>query len=222
VSIGNVKIKNKKRSCKVLKDTPLHCKDPEAERKMMRLIDKAKKDGDSLGGISEVVAKNVPPGLGSYVHYDRRLDGIIAKNMFSIPSVKAVEIGNAFKNSLKMESKVHDEIFYSAKKGFYRKTNSAGGLEAGISNGEEIIVRLGVKPIPTLNKPLQSVNIKTKQKENAQKERSDVCVLPACGVIGESMLAFCITKVFLTKFGGDNLADIKSNYIFYMERIKNA
>jgi chorismate synthase len=221
ISIGNITIKETKRDFGEIEDTPLRCRDPEKEKEMIKIIDEAKNKGDSLGGISEVVAKGVCPGIGSYAHFDLRLDSSIASVMMSIPSVKAVEIGEGIENTKKYGSKVHDEILYSKAKGFYRLTNRAGGIEGGVSNGEDIVIRIHAKPIPTLSSPLRSVDIKTKKQTLAQKERADVCVVPAAGVIAEGMLAYVLSRTFLRKFGGDCMKDIKASYNLYIERVKN-
>lgn len=221
VAIGKINISERKRELIEIENTPLRCLDPDKEKEMVSLIDEARIKGDTLGGISEIVAAGVCPGLGSYAHYDKRLDAGIAQAMLSIPSVKGVEIGDAIDNSRRFGSEVHDEIFFNKNRSFYRETNRAGGIEGGISNGEDIIVRLVVKPIPTLGKPLHSVDISTKEERLAQKERADVCVLPAVGVIAESMLAFVIANALVEKFGGDCLDDIKSNYESYINRIAN-
>jgi len=220
IGIGNIVINKRIRKYSQLDNSPLRCMDPKKEKEMMKLIDRAKADGNSLGGLCEVVGTGICPGLGDYTHYDKRLDAKIGHAMLSIPSVKGVEIGPAFENARLFGSAVHDEIFYNKKKGFYRETNRAGGIEGGVSNGEDIIVRLAIKPIPTLGRPLHSVDILSRQEKFAQKERADVCVVPAVGVIGEAMLAFVITNVFLEKFGGDSLDEIKSNYRQYLSRIK--
>lgn len=203
-----------------LKESLLRCADKKAEKLMMKRIDKAGKAGDTLGGVFEIIVKNVPAGLGSYVHYDRRLDAMLAGAFMAIPSVKAVEIGVGFEASALEGSKVHDEIFYSGERGFYRNTNNAGGIEGGVSNGEDIVIRAGVKPIPTLMKPLSSVNMKTKKKEDASVQRSDVCVVPACGIIGEAVAAFEISKVLLEKFGSDNMRDIRTAFNNYKKEIR--
>ncbi len=221
IAIGEVKSTDMKIGNAELEDSPLRCRDQKKEKEMMKLIDKAKNRKDTIGGISEVIAKGICPGLGSYSHFDRRLDAKIAHAMLSIPSVKGIEIGSAFENSKKFGSDVHDEIFYNSKKGFFHMTNRAGGIEGGISNGEDIVIRLAIKPIPTLGKPLHSVDIITKEKRLAQKERADICVVPAVGVIAEAMLAFVIADAFLEKFGTDSMNDIKSNYNLYMKRIRN-
>jgi chorismate synthase len=221
ISVGKINSIEMNRKYEELDDTPLRCSDPVKEKQMMKLIDEAKSKKDTVGGITEVVAKGVCPGLGSYSQYDKKLDARIALAMLSIPSVKGIEIGEAFDNLKKFGSTVHDEIFYNTEKGFYRKTNRAGGIEGGISNGEDIIINLAIKPIPTLGKPLHSVDILTKEKRLAKKERSDICVVPAIGVIAEAMLAYIISCAFLEKFGNDNMDDIKSNYNLYINRIRN-
>ncbi len=222
ISIGKIRVKENRKSFEEIEDSPLRCADPKTEKEMIKLIDDAKKKGDSLGGVSEITALGVCPGIGSHVHFDRRLDSSIANVMMSIPSVKGVEIGEGIESSKKYGSKVHDEIFYSKEKGFYRSTNRAGGIEGGISNGEDIIARIYLKPIPTLSSPLKSADIISKKQTLAQKERADNCVVPAAGVIAEGMLAYVLNNAFLEKFGADAMKDIKSNYNSYIERIKNA
>ncbi|MGB3477776.1 MAG: chorismate synthase [bacterium] len=221
IAIGGITIHERKRKIDEMDNTPMRCMDPEKEKEMVKRIDEARNKRDSLGGTSEVIATGLCPGLGSYSHYDRRLDARIAHAMLSIPSVKGVEIGEAFENAKKFGSDVHDEIFYKNENGFYHKTNRAGGLEGGVSNGEDIVIHLAIKPIPTLGKPLHSVDIVTKSDRLAQKERADTCVVPAAGVIGEAMLAYVLSDAFCEKFGGDNLNDIGVNYKSYMERLKN-
>ncbi|MEJ2567774.1 MAG: chorismate synthase, partial [candidate division WOR-3 bacterium] len=221
ISIGKISIKKTLKSFDKIENSPLRCGDPDAEKKMIKIIDEAKKKGDSLGGVSEIIAQGVCTGIGSHVHFDRRLDACIASAMISIPAVKGMEIGEGIENAAKFGSKVQDEVFYSEKKGFYRSTNRAGGIEGGMSNGEEIVTRIYLKPIPTLYFPLKSVDIKTKEKTLAQKERADVCVVPAAGIIAESMLAYALSNAFIEKFGCDCLKDIKSNYKSYLKRIAN-
>ena len=171
-----------------------------SEKMIKKKIDEAGKSKDTLGGVFEIIIKGVPPGLGSYAHYDRRLDAGIAEAIMSIPAVKAVEIGNAIESSAMPGSKVHDEIFYSKEKGIYRKINNAGGIEGGMSNGEDIIARGYMKPISTLMDGLNTIDIDTKKQVKASTERSDVCAVPVAGVVGEAILAFVIAKVFLEKF----------------------
>ncbi len=222
ISIGQISINALTKSLDKIEDSPLRCTDPRSEKEMMKLIDEAKKKGDSIGGVSEIRALGVCSGLGSHANYDRRLSASIASAMMSIPTVKGIEIGEGIKNAENFGSKVQDEIFYSKENGFYRSTNRAGGIEGGISNGEDIIVRIYSKPIPTLSSPLKSVDIKTKKQTLAQKERADVCVVPAAGVIAESMMAYVLSNAFLDKFGGDAMTDIKAGYKSYMKRIGNA
>jgi len=193
----------------------------ESKDKMKEKIDNAKAKKDTLGGSFEVVIKGVPVGLGSYVHSDRRLDARLAAAIMSIPAIKAVEIGNAIESSKKLGSKVHDEIFYSKAKGIYRKTNNAGGIEGGISNGEDIIVRGYMKPISTLMKGLNTIDISTKEPSTSATERSDVCAVPAASLIGEAVCAFVIANALLEKFGGDSVLEIKRNYEGYLSSLKS-
>jgi len=174
---------------------------------------------DTLGGIFEVTAQGVPLGLGSYVQPDRRLDGKLSAGVISIPGIKAVEIGLGFGYADKFGSACHDAIYYNKNKGYFRKTNNAGGIEGGISNGETIVLRACMKPICTLMSPLDSVNIDTKRPSKAAVERSDICVVEAAGVIAESVSAYVLTDAFLEKFGSDALKDIKDNYKNYLKRI---
>ena len=199
----------------------VRCADPEVGKQMMSLIDRAKKDGDTLGGTVEVVAAGVPPGLGTHTQWDRRLDGRIAQAMMSIPSAKGVEIGEGVAGASDFGSAVHDGIYYDAEvRRFFRKTNRAGGLEAGISNGEDIRVRLHLKPIPTLRKPLPSADLRTKEAHEAAFERSDTCVVPAAGVVAEAMLALVLADAFLEKFGGDSVAETRANFDAYVESLR--
>jgi chorismate synthase len=188
--------------------------------KMKIIIDEARKRQDTVGGIFEVAVRNVIPGLGSYVQPDRRLDARFTQAIMSIPGIKAVEIGLGFGYADKFGSDVHDVICYSKAKGFYRKTNNAGGIEGGVSNGEDIILCACMKPISTLLAPLDSVNIKTKKKAKANIERSDICVVEAAGVIAEAVVAFELARAFLEKFGSDALRDIKVSYQNYLKRLK--
>lgn len=184
----------------------------------MEYIDKIKADGESVGGVVETIVTGVPAGLGSYVHYDRKLDANLAFAVMSVQAVKGVEIGMGFGVSQTHGSNVHDEIIYAG--GYHRITNNAGGIEGGMSNGEPISVSAAMKPIPTLYKPLNTVNIKDKSERKASVERSDVCAVPACSVVVEAAVAFEITKAFLDKFSGDCMADVKAYYDAYIERIK--
>ena len=200
--------------------------DAEAETEMKRAIDAAQSAGDTLGGIIEIHVTNVPPGLGSYVQWDRKLDGRLAHALMSIQAIKGVECGIGFEAARLPGSKVHDEIFFDADRaldamsGFYRQTNNAGGLEGGMSNGEEIIVRAAMKPIPTLYMPLRSVDLVTKEPFEAAVERSDTCAVAAAAVVAEAVVAIEIASAFLDKFGGDSLTEIRRNYAAYRVWLK--
>jgi len=189
------------------------------EKEWQKAIDQAKKEGETLGGVFEVVARGVPAGLGSFTQADLRLDGRLAQSLMSIPAVKGVEIGLGFGVANVPGSQVHDEIYYQKRKGFYRKTNRAGGLEGGVTNGEPIVLRAAVKPIATLRKPLTSVNLWTKKKALAHVERADVCAVEPAAVVGEAVVAFVLAQAFLEKFGGDSLEEIKDHYSSYQKRI---
>jgi chorismate synthase len=201
-------------------DSALQCADWEAERQMIELIDRAKANGDTLGGIFEVVASNVVVGLGSHVSWNEKLDGRIAQAFMSIQAVKAVEIGSGVENAQKLGSLVHDEITFE-NDNFKRTTNRAGGLEGGITNGEELRVRGYLKPISTLKKPLRSVDINSKKEDLAAFERSDVTAVPAAGVIGEAMLAIVLANSMREKFGGDSLAEMTANFEIYQNSLQN-
>jgi chorismate synthase len=202
-------------------ESSVRCADPDAEKRMKQMIDATQKSGDTLGGIVEVVASSVPPGLGSHIQWDCKLDGQIAQALMSIPSVKAVEIGNGVTGANKPGSAIHDEITYDPlTRQFHRSTNRAGGVEGGISNGADIRARVYVKPIPTLRKPLRSVDVLSKQATEASVERGDACVVPAAGVIAEAMLAFSLAKAFIEKFGGDSICEMESNYANYARLLK--
>ena len=200
--------------------TPLRCLDPQATQRMIRQIDACVKAGDTLGGIFEVIAEGLPPGLGSYVHYDRRLDVIVGRAMLSIHAVKAVEVGDGVLAASLPGSKVQDEIFYSRAKGFTRSSNRAGGFEGGMTTGQPIVVRGFLKPLSTLRKPLRSVEINTKRPVVATVERSDVTTVPAAGVIGEAMIAFELARAILEKFGGDSLRELQRNYDSYQRQVQ--
>ena len=201
------------------KNSPVGFCSAVSEEKATEYIDNAKKSGESLGGIIETVVKNVPAGLGSYQQYDRKLDANIAFSAMSIQAIKGVEIGLGFECANRPGSSVHDMIYYDNK--FMRKTNNAGGIEGGMSNGEPIVVRAAMKPIPTLYNPLDTVEINTKESKQASVERSDVCAVYAASVVLESVVAFEIAKAFLEKFGSDCMEDIKSSYNQYIKRIEN-
>ncbi len=199
----------------------LNMPDVSASRRAAKAIENAKKNGNTLGGIFEIRACNVPVGLGSYSQWDRKLDGRLAGALMSIQAVKGVEIGNGMSNAERYGSEVHDEIFHSAKKGFYRKTNRAGGIEGGVSNGEEIILRAYMKPISTLYRPLHSVDVSSKSPGRAAVERSDICAVPAASVVGEAVTAIELANAVVEKFGGDTMDDLKHTYAAYRSRIEN-
>jgi chorismate synthase len=229
-------------------DSPLSCADESIQAEMIAVIDKAKEEGDTLGGVFEVIVKGLPVGLGSAFSWNEKLDGRIAQAFMSIHAVKGVEIGDGIANAARPGSEVHDEIFVNAERGmrnaesveataadesdgsnsafrvphsaFIRKTNRAGGLEGGITNGEELRVRGYLKPISTLKKPLRSVDINSKESSDAAYERSDVTVVPAAGVIGESMLAIVIANAMREKFGGDSIDEMKRNFESYLAALE--
>lgn len=192
--------------------SPVRCLDPEAEHKMIERIDQAKAEKNTVGGVFEVIAKNIPVGLGSYVHWDRKLDGRISQAMASLPAIKAVEIGLGVESAGQWGSECHDEIYYDEAKGYHRRTNRAGGLEGGVTNGEALIVRVAMKPLSTLLRPLDSVDMQSKKSVKAHVERSDVCAVPAASVIGEAILALVLADAFLEKFGGDSISEIAERY----------
>lgn len=200
----------------------VRCPDPESSEKMIEHIRSAKRNGDSLGGIFEVVVMNPPIGLGSYVQWDRRLSARLAMAAMSIQAMKGVEIGMGFESARRLGSEVHDNIYPSGSKpGFLRKTNHAGGLEGGITNGQPIVVRVAMKPIATLYQPKPSVDIQTKEPFEATVERSDICTVPAAGVVGEAVIAYEMANAMLEKFGGDTLEEMKRNFDAYQEYVEN-
>lgn len=202
----------------------LSCADPDAELRMKEEVDKVLRTGDSVGGVFEVVAHGVPPGLGTYAQWDERLDGLLAGAVMSLQAVKAVEIGVGVSAAASAGSAVHDEIGYkkdSGFSGFTRARNHAGGIEGGISNGEEIRVRGYLKPISTLRRPLQSVDFATREPVKAAYERSDVCVVPAAGVAAEAMVALTVARCAMEKFGGDSMGETLRNFQGYCQQIKN-
>jgi len=202
----------------------LSCADSETEQRMKEEVDKVLRTGDSVGGVFEVVARNVPPGLGSYAQWDERLDALLAAAVMSLQAVKAVEIGSGIQSAYSQGSAVHDEIGYQREAGFAgftRTHNNAGGIEGGVSNGQEIRVRGYLKPISTLRRPLQSVDFTTREPVKAAYERSDVCVVPAAGVAAEAMVALTLARCALEKFGGDSLGETKRNFQGYLEQLKN-
>lgn len=236
-SIGNVEVETQGLSYEEMftrsEESPVRVADKEAEEKMIALIEDCKKKGNTLGGIFEVVALGLPPGLGSHTQWDRKLDGRLAQALMSIQAIKGVEIGLGFEMARRRGSEVHDEIFFDPHKmvsegtprivptGFYRGSNNSGGTEGGMSNGAPLVVRVGMKPISTLMSPLQSVDLRSKQAADASVERSDVCSAPAAAVVGEAVVSFELAVAFLEKFGGDSLHEITRNYEGYLGQIKS-
>ncbi len=222
VAIGGIEAKTEGLSFAEIREraeaSEVRCADPEAGEAMMRKIDEARKRGTTLGGVFEVVALNLPVGLGSYVHWDRKLDGRLAQAVMSIQAIKGVEIGLGFEGARRFGFETHDEIFYEDGR-FMRKTNRAGGLEGGMSNGEPIVIRGAMKPISTQYAPLASVDLLTKAPFKASVERSDICSVPAAGVIGEAVVAFEIARAFREKFGGDSLEEVRRNYEGYLKSL---
>jgi len=201
-------------------ESPLRCVDAETQARMKVEVDRALREGDSVGGIFEVVAHGVPPGLGSHAHWDEKLDGKLAQAVMSIPAVKAVEIGSGVANATARGSEVQDEIHYdAARKRFTRPTNRAGGLEGGMTNGEDVVVRGYLKPISTLRRPMQTADLVSKETVKAAYERSDVCVVPAAGVAGEAMVAFVLAQAFLEKVGGDSIGETRRNFEGYVKQL---
>lgn len=200
--------------------SPLRCANPEAEKMMLSIIRRAQEAGESIGGSFEIGALGVPPGIGSYVSWDRRLDANIAGALMSIPGIKAVEIGDGVSNAIAPGSVVHDQIYYEKSRGIYRETNRAGGIEGGMSNGETIWARAYMKPVPTLKKALLSVNTLRWQEGKAVTVRSEVCAVPAASVVGEAMMAFVLAQEFLNKFGGDHMAEIDLSYNQYLHYLQ--
>jgi chorismate synthase len=206
----------------------LNCVDSETEQRMKAEVDRATAERDTLGGIFEVVAHGVVPGLGTYANWDERLDAQLAAAVMSVQAVKAVEIGSGMEAAVSPGSSVHDEIQFEQTAtekgratGFTRRTNRAGGIEGGISNGEDVVVRGYLKPIATLRRPLESVDFATREPVKASYERSDICVVPAAGVVAEAMVALTLARVALEKFGGDSMTETLRNYHGYLEQLKN-
>jgi chorismate synthase len=224
--IGGVKLKahydanTLKQNLGYVEDSQVRCMDKDVEEEMIREIIRAKEEGDSVGGIFEIWVFNVPPGLGSHVNWDRKLDARLAFGLMSIQGIKGVEVGLGFEAGGKRGSEFHDEIFYSPDKGYFRKTNNAGGIEGGMTNGAPIVLRAAMKPIPTLYKPLMSVDITTKTPVKAGIERSDTCAVPSASIVGEGVVAWTLAEAFMEKFGGDSLQEVKRNYEGYMEYLR--
>jgi len=204
----------------VTEESPVRVADKDAEAKMIELIDRMKAEGDTIGGVVECIVTGVPVGLGSHVQYDRKLDGRIAQAVVSINAFKGVEVGIGFEAARIPGSQVHDEILYSEERGFHRGSNRAGGFEGGMTNGEPIVVRGVMKPIPTLYKPLASVDIDTKEAFTAQVERSDACAVPAASVVMEHVVAWEVARAFLEKFGGDSVEEIQANLDHYLSQVE--
>jgi len=200
-------------------ESPVRCLDPEASRAMVAEIDRLRKANESLGGVFEVRVFGLVPGLGSHVSWDERLDGRLAQALVSIQAIKAVSVGDGFEVAGLPGSQAHDEIFYDPERGYYRETNRAGGVEGGMTTGDPLVVRGSMKPLPTLTKPLRSVDIATHEPAQALRERTDSCTVPAAGVVGEAMVAFVLADSYRRKFGGDHIDDVRAAVAAYKERI---
>src|SRR3954470_5336735 len=200
-------------------DDPVRCLDREASRAMVDHINAQRKANESIGGVFEVIAFGVTPGLGSHVSFEERLDGVLAGAICSIQAVKGVSLGDAFEVAGLPGSQAHDEIFWSQERGYYRETNRAGGLEGGMTTGLPLVVRGAMKPLPTLTQPLRSVDIATKEPTQALRERTDSCTVPAAGVVGEAMVAFVLADAYRRKFGGDHIDDVVAAVRAYEDRI---
>jgi chorismate synthase len=200
-------------------ESPVRCLDEEAGAAMVAEIDAGRKANESLGGIFEVRAFGVVPGLGSHISWEERLDGRLAHAVMSIQSMKGVGIGDGFDLAGRVGSAAHDEIFWSEERGYFRETNRAGGIEGGMTTGDPVVVRGAMKPLPTLTKPLRSVDIETKEPAQALRERTDSCTVPAGGVVGESMVALVLASAYREKFGGDHIDDVTAALDAYRERI---
>jgi len=202
-------------------NSEVRCPDESISKKMMKAIDRAKNNGDSIGGSFKIIAKNIPPGLGSYTEWNRRLDARLALAVMSIPDIKAFEIGRGFKSGSSTGLDFHDEIYYSSDKGFYRKTNNAGGIEGGMTNGENIMIGAVMKPIPTTTKGMKTVHMLSKEESVSLKERSDTCAVPSAAVVGEAVVSIELLNAIQEKFGTDNIDEIMENYNNYKNYIKN-
>ena len=200
--------------------SPVYCMNPNTEKAMIEEIERARVAKDTLGGVAEVRAMGVLPGLGNHVHWDRKMDGQLASALMSIHAIKAVEIGQGIQSVYALGSSVHDAIYYEQEKGFFRKTNRSGGLEGGITTGEDVVVRTYMKPIATLMTPLDSVHVRTKEPMPAQIERSDVCAVPAMCVVAEAMVAYVLANAYIEKFGGDYMDETISNVECYKARLR--
>lgn len=222
--IGGIEAQTKdlgfKQLVSISEKSPVRCADSDASKLMCAEIEDAMEEGDTLGGVFEVIVRGVPVGLGSYTQWDRRIESRISAAVMSIQAVKGVSFGAGFEAARMRGSMVHDEIFYDKKRGFYRTTNNAGGIEGGMTTGEAIVLQAVMKPIATLKTPLASVNIKTKKPVRGSVERSDVCAVPAAGVVGEAVVAIEIASAMIEKFGGDSIREMKRNYDSYMEQVR--
>ena len=201
-------------------ESPVRCLDPDATKQMVAEIDRLRKANESLGGVFEVIAFGLVPGLGSHVSWEERLDGRLGQAILSIQAIKAVSLGDGAEVAGLPGSQAHDEIFYSEDRGYYRETNRAGGLEGGMTTGAPLVVRASMKPLPTLTKPLRSVDIATHEPAEALRERTDSCTVPAAGVVGEAMVAFVLADAYRRKFGGDHIDDVRASLGAYEERIR--
>src|SRR5450759_2786896 len=218
VDIGYEGVNPETVTTKEIEESPVRCPDPDASAQMVTEIDHVAELGDTIGGTFRVVARGVPPGLGSYVHWDRKLDGRSAQAILSINAIKGVVFGAGFQGAARHGSDFHDQIEYEGGR-FHHLTNRAGGLTGGMTNGEPIDLRVAIKPISTMKKPMWSVDLITKEPVEAHYERSDVCVVPAAGVIGEAVVALTLAEAFLEKFGGDSMPELERNYRSYLESI---
>ncbi|TAL09895.1 MAG: chorismate synthase [Nitrospirae bacterium] len=224
VEIGGVKASLKglttEQAFQQAEESEVRCPEADGSARMVERIREAKHKGDTLGGVFEVIVMNPPLGLGSYAQWDRRLTGRLAMALMSIQAMKGVEVGMGFESARKFGSEVHDEIFYERSTGFIRGTNNAGGLEGGITNGQPIVLRTAMKPIATLYSPKKSVDIQTKEPVEATIERSDICTVPAAGVVGEAVVAYEMAAALVEKFGGDTLDEMRRNYDSYQAYVK--
>jgi len=224
IRIGRIEAKTKGLGARQIETmaskSPVRCADPVASRLMQAEIDEASALGDSLGGVFEIIVSGVPAGLGSHAQWDRKIDARLAMALVSIQAIKGVSFGMGFGAGSVRGSMVHDGIFFDGPKGFFRKTNNAGGIEGGMTNGEDIIIQAVMKPIATLKKPMGSVSMKTKKRAAASVERSDTCAVPAAGVVGESVSALEIAGAFIEKFGGDSIVEMKRNFEGYLAQVR--
>ncbi len=225
VQIGSVRVPGRDAPLTVgdfdaVDDDPVRCLDRESSRAMVAHINVQRKANESLGGVFEVIAFGCVPGLGSHVSWEERLDGRIAGALCSIQAIKGVGLGEGFDLAGKPGSEAHDELFYDDARGYFRESNHAGGLEGGMTNGEPLVARAAMKPLPTLTKPLRSVDIATKEPAQALRERTDSCTVPAAGVVGEAMVAFVLADAYRAKFGGDHIDDVVAAVQAYRERIQ--